>query len=135
MTDDRPQCSATTLAGARCKQRNLLSATTGMCLFHDPDRRAEATAARQRGQAASSAPKLPPRPPRAPRTLGDLVSYLAWVIDATATGQLDKNTAAKITYSLNTLRGALTQRDLELQVKRLREELREARKPPARRPA
>lgn len=126
MTDERPQCSATTLAGARCKQRNLLSAAA-LCLFHDPNRRAEATAARQRGQAASSAPKLPPRPPRAPRTLSDLAAYLAWVIDATATGQLDKDTSSKLTYALTALRGALSQRDLEHQVKQLRAELKAAR--------
>jgi hypothetical protein len=65
--------------------------------------------------------------------LTDLAGYLGWLIDATATGALDKDTSSKLTYALTALRGALMQKDLEHQVKQLRAELAEARKAPGRR--
>ncbi len=124
----RPQCTATTRAGHQCKQWTTVN-DSGRCLFHDDGRKAERRAVQQLGGINAGAPVLPKRIPRAPKTLGDLVAYLSWIVNATARGELDKDTAAKMTYTLTSMRGALTQRDLEHQVARLRAELKAAKAP------
>lgn len=122
----RPQCTALTAAGQRCRQWTTVN-LTGLCLFHDPGRKAERREAQSLGGINNAAPVLPKRIPRVPKTLSDLVAYLAWIVNATARGELDKDTAAKMTYTLTSMRGALTQRDLEHQVTQLRAELKAAR--------
>ena len=121
------QCTATTQEGRRCRQWTTTN-ESGFCLFHDPARIAERRAAQSKGGINGGLPVLPDGLPPRPRTLADLTDYLSWILDATGRGQLDKDTAAKMTYTATAMRGALVQRDLEATVAKLREELKAAKR-------
>ena len=124
--DPPRQCTALTQAGARCRQVATVNAT-GFCVFHDPLRADELLRLQTKGGVNSRPRVVPDDLPARPETLSDVCSYLGWLVDATARGELDKDTSSKLTYALTSMRGALTQRDLERQVESLRTELRTLR--------
>ena len=124
--DPPRQCTALTQAGARCRQVGTVN-DTGLCVFHDPARAEELMRLQTKGGVNSRPRVVPDDLPGRPETLSDVCSYLGWLVDATARGELDKDTSSKLTYALTSMRGALTQRDLERQVESLRTELRTLR--------
>src|SRR5437762_4718358 len=103
MTDTPPaepvRCRATKSDGTPCGVSWGL--VGGLCLSHDPGRRAQAEAARRAGAAAtgalfaaqraqyrSAAPEhLPTRHP--PRTLADIIRWASWCAWAQAVGLVD----------------------------------------------
>ena len=125
--------------GEACGVAMNLSATTGLCLHHDPARVDEARALYKTGSAAAGrATHLrriellttePVNLPRAePDTLGRLARWHRWVVRAVATGEIDARTAHEITCSLKELRPVLLNLNLERRVKELEMALKKARK-------
>ena len=108
----------------------------GLCLSHDPGRRAQAEAARragaattgalfaaQRAQSRSAAPEhLPTRHP--PRTLADVIRWASWCAWAQAVGLVDDVTVRGINRSLQSLRLGLEKRDLLRRITELERTLR-----------
>ena len=120
-----------------------LSATTGLCLHHDPERVDEARALYKTGSAAAARAthlrrieRLTTAPANLPRdepdTLGRLARWHRWVVRAVATGEIDARTAREITGSLKELRPVLLSLNLERRVKELEMALQKARKEKAR---
>lgn len=110
--------------GSQCRAIGGLSADSGLCLWHDPDRREEADAARRKGHRAIAEKAKRGRTvaaedaPPPPESHEDVVSWLSWVTFAMATGKLDNKTGHDIAYTLRALREALTQRDVAEEVRR-----------------
>ena len=127
-----------TNAGEPCGTYLNLSSSSGLCLFHCPDREQERLAVRQAGGRASAVAKRdrktadPDDVPRAPRTLQDAVTWSSWAIHGVACGRIDARTAHEIGYLVNAFKAAVEKRDLERQIAELRAELAEAQKRPGR---
>lgn len=120
----RARCGALTADGEPCQQFEFTPGA-GCCIWHgDP---AVAQAARERGLATAAREKRTRpealRPPDLEHSLQGIVEYSAWVVQALATGKIDKAVATGLSYGLQGLRAALTARDLERQLDDARAEL------------
>ena len=116
-------CGALTLEGGTCRQIVGLDVESGLCVFHDPARSEEATAARHRGAAATHAREPEPTdvpPPPDPKVLADVIGWHSWITGALSRGQIGKSVATGLAYNLQQLRAALVSRDLEREVAELR---------------
>ena len=115
-------CAGVTADGEGCRQVVGLSGS-GLCLWHDPARTNEATAARRRGAtSADSRPPLPtdvPAPP-APDDLEGVIAWHRWITVALASGQITQDVAKGLAYNLQGLRTALPLRDLETKYRELK---------------
>ena len=95
-----------TKAGQLCRTEIGLSASNGLCLFHDPDRADELLQIRRDGQRASVAARSrirtanPHEAPAAPKTVEDAVEFASWAAWAVATGKIDARTAREAAYCL-----------------------------------
>jgi len=133
---ERPHCQALTKAGTPCGTTVGLSAA-GVCLSHDPERaamarelraaggRAAGAAARERKAALKA--QFPRVVPPVPKNLEDATKYFAWLVDMGATGQMDARTVHECAFALKGFQSAAEKRDLEREIKKLREELKAAR--------
>ncbi len=122
------QCQGTTPDGTRCSIRSQIS-DTGLCVWHDPDRKTEADTLRRKGQAGRTPSRRaevrtvePKDTPGPLNDLDDLVRWASWVAIAVATGLIDARTARETSYALITFRGGIEKRDLSKELARLREE-------------
>lgn len=61
--------------------------------------------------------------PKPPASIEDAAEWLAWLIPATASGQVDPKTAHELSTALGQFRHAVVQRDLAAEVKRLKREV------------
>ena len=117
-------CKGTTRDGARCKvDWNLRG---GFCLWHDPERRAEAKSVQSHGgKVAQIRRRMDARSvPPAPQTLDDVVAWTSYVARAVATKRMDPRVAQEITRALAQLRAAIEKRDLARELDTLREQVR-----------
>ena len=130
------QCPAITRGGTRCQQRAYLNPETHLCLWHDPTRADEAQAARRRGRetSAKEAAEREARmidaadpPPMLELTLDGVSKQLGWIAQQTLVGSMQPRIARAATYALSQARHALTQADLEVQLKAARAELAKLR--------
>ena len=126
------QCSATTEAGHRCRQRSTVN-DTGLCLLHDPKRRALAQAARRKGARASAKAKVagriktvsPEEAPANPTTIAEVAGYASWALGALTTGAIDARTAREITGLLGRVQNALKDSKVVDEIAELRERMDE----------
>lgn len=108
--------------------------STGLCLVHDPYRRAEAQAARGAGARAKGRAiqkrkaALPKDCPRAPRTLEDAEQVASWITFATLSGEIDVRVAEAATKAVRQFQLTIEKRTLQDRVKELERALREATK-------
>lgn len=140
-TTDRPHCVGFKASGDPCGATMGLSAA-GLCLNHDPERRAAANAMRAAGGRAKGAAAraardaraiLPPDDtPSAPKTLDDATKYFAWIVSAVTSGRLDARSAHEAAYALNGFKAAAEKRDLAREIKALRKQLEDVKSRPRR---
>jgi hypothetical protein len=109
-----------------------LSATTGLCPQHDPARRAaieqRRTLARTaEGKALPRVGRLPRGFPRALASAEQLAAAAEWAAFALVTGAVDSKTADVLGRLVKELGNIVTKRQLEDQVRALRQQLAEAR--------
>ncbi len=121
------RCRAIKPGGERCGQFSNLSAG-GLCLWHDPDRAAEALDVRRRGGTRAQEVQAEqrgtcPAPTSEIRTLEDVADHMAWAVRAMEVGAIDEKTGRSVVYSLDRLRATLRDKDLERQFKKLQREL------------
>lgn len=127
------RCHATKADGSACGAVANIGAS-GFCVWHDPDRQAEAATLRHRGATSDKrspiitveASALPTAGP--PESIADVVSWAAWATRAVAMGVIDARTAREISSLLTTLRHSLERRDLAKQVETLRRQVQELKR-------
>ncbi len=121
-----------TAAGLPCRSPLGLG-ENGLCLSHDPERKAAAREVRAAGGRAAGESKRASRPvpnnvPPPPKTLDDAVKFASWLTHAVCVGTLDARSAHEAGYSLNVFKAAVEKRDLQREIAQLRAELAAARK-------
>ena len=105
-------------------------------MWHDPDRKRQAEAARRKGAAASTKKRLDGKiktvdvseAPPAPESIGDCAKWASWAVHAVAVGLIDARTADAVGKLLNALQRALKDSKLADSVAALREQIAELRK-------
>jgi len=131
MTDTETQrCTAWTAAGRQCPHRHGL--VGNLCVFHDPERRDELKAMRQRGQAAGMVSRKEsrrvrlaqasetagPRPPIGD-SLETVTQWLRWLAESAARGEVKVTEVAALTAVARLLLASLKERDLEQELRQL----------------
>ena len=107
------RCKATKEDGSPCWSYAITGQPT--CYFHTPPhlRPAKKTA----------------EPPPAPESMADAASYLAWICEQTATGNLDDTTARTLVATMNTYmkahREAVKEEKLVEKMKSLEEQIKQ----------
>jgi len=128
----------TTRAGMPCRASLNLSPVSGLCIQHDPDRADSARAVRVAGGQASGTKRrlakaaLPDGVPKAPKTIEDAENFASWLTHAVCVGEIDARTAHEAAVCLREFRGAAEKRIMEREIKALRKELAEAKRPRSR---
>jgi len=123
-----------TKAGAPCRTTMNLSATTGRCVQHDPERAAERAAMQSAGGTAAKVAKVrakaadPSTVPNAPQTIEDAERFASWLTHAVCVGGIDARTAHEAAVCLREFRGAAEKRIMEREIKALRAELAAAKR-------
>lgn len=134
MTDTTRTCGAPTKAGTLCKCSMNISATSGLCMMHDPERKAERAAIHRAGGSASGVARTrakaadPATVPPAPKTIEDAEKFASWLTHTVCSGGIDSRTAHEAAVCLREFRGAAEKRIMERAIKALRAELAAARK-------
>lgn len=125
------QCEAIKSSGERCQSAYNLS-PEGLCFWHDPNRRAEAQAARRNGGRKSGGhnrtpdqPVAPSDAPAPPKTFEDAALLIAWTIHAVATGGIDPKRAARISSLTNVFLRATEKANQQGEIEELREKIAE----------
>lgn len=130
-------CSAVKADGTACRaMATSAPGSTPFCLWHDPEREAEADAARERGRAAQRKPvltldDLEPALSESPDlecNLDALAYYLTWCTRQTAGGRMDPERLRSIVQAVNALRTALTAKQLAADVRAANREIRALKK-------
>lgn len=122
-----------TADGLPCRSPLGLGAS-GLCLSHDPKRKAAARAVRAAGGRAAGAAKraarvsIPDGVPKPPRNLEEATTYFAWITDAIATGRMDARTGHECAFALKGFQSAAEKRDLQREIAALRAELAAAKR-------
>jgi hypothetical protein len=134
---DRPTCRGVKANGEAC--RAALGLIDGLCLTHDPDRQAEASAMRIAGGKAAGESKrakreaaraaVPADVPAVPKTLNDAMRYFAWNTNAVVTGRIDARTGHEAAYALNGFKAAAEKREMQEQIAELRRQIADLSKP------
>ena len=123
-----------TKAGTACRSSLNLSPSSGLCMMHDPERVEERRAMHSAGGAAAKVAKRrakaadPAAVPEIPKTLDDAATYFAWLVDQGARGAMDARTVHECAFALKGFQSAAEKRDMEREIKKLRDELADARK-------
>jgi hypothetical protein len=123
-----------TKAGTPCGVAMNLSATSGLCVQHDPARVAERAAMRSAGGHAAKVAKVrahaadPSIVPAAPKTIEDAEKFASWLTHAVCTGKIDARTAHEAAVCLREFRGASEKRIMERELKALRAALADAKR-------
>ncbi len=98
-----PRCTATTKAGERCRQYSTVN-DSGMCVIHDPARKAEIKSIRARGgktTAKNSRRVLSIRDaPDQPKTAADRLELAHHVVWAMLVGKVDPTTGGAVLKGL-----------------------------------
>jgi hypothetical protein len=133
-------CQATKSNGLPCKTKLWLS-DAGLCIAHDPLRIEEARQMRMAGAKAMHEAKRRKKEearlaqgaaavecdiPPFPKNLEDATKYFAWIVDAIARGKIDARSGHEMSYALNGFKAAAEKRDMQREIKRLREQVAEA---------
>jgi len=106
-----------------------VSLDTGLCVWHDPDRKGKADAMRQRaGKIGARRKWQRATPPPPPQTLDDAVRYASYVVHAVATGDLDAKRGQVAVKAIDTFTRGLAARDLAGQVRELQAQLKRLKK-------
>ena len=117
--------------GAPCAAYRNLSESTGLCMWHDPDRQPERDA-NQRAAVAGRETKEAKRPKAlpdfAPDSLDHLSEWHQWAVKAVACAEIATRTGDTICRHLQQLRPTLLSLDMERRVRELEAELRKAKK-------
>jgi hypothetical protein len=128
-----PQCKRIKSDGERCRQ-NMPSGAEH-CLWHDPERKAEAAQLRHAGGKKGGGRRtLPIRTvqeeevPGPPRTAEDATRLASWVSWAVLTGKIDPKTAHTAAYSIRSFLAALEKSELDVRIRELRAELEVVKK-------
>jgi hypothetical protein len=123
---ERPHCSEVKDNGEPCNVTVHLSASTGKCLWHDPERREQAEAVRARGRANAAKARQAPfeaasidDAPAWPEDHEGCQSWLAWLAVAVVTGQIPPQHAREATNAIKELRQSYLDRDIESRLARL----------------
>ena len=128
-------CKAIKPDGTRCLQVSTLN-EEGLCLWHDPERKRQAQAARKRGSKASNKKRMDGKirtvsrdeaPPN-PTTIAECVAYASWALGAVTTGAIDSRTAHEISVLIGQVQRGLKDSKISDDVAELREQLAELRR-------
>ena len=105
------QCTATTKKGTRCQQSSTVD-SSGMCVIHDPARKAEIKEIRSKGgkTRAKNRQRVLPihEAPDAPETAADRLEWAHYLVWAIAVGKIDPNTGSAVGKAL-TVAKAMTE--------------------------
>ncbi len=129
-------CNAFNLEGERCGQTTV--GPNGLCIWHDPDRVADAAEARRRGQERyrevqaeqrrRSAVKAEDLPPPFELTAAGLLRMLAWIHQQLAAERLDPDRARELRGTIREMRPFIRDRDIEDRLHTALAELKEHRR-------
>ena len=134
-TERKPTCGEAggkTRAGKPCGVTMNLSDINGLCLMHDPLRRAELHAVRVAGAKArgrkiqQEKAALPADVPPKPRTLKDAIQWASWATHSVAIGAINVRVAHEIAVLVREFRMALEKRALEETIEELQAQLKAA---------
>lgn len=133
-------CEATTKAGTPCQQK--VADHERLCIWHDPARAEEATAARRRGgrllqdgvkerrqerrlkiAEGSAGPR-----PKVGNSLPEIARWLRWVLEAGAAGELEKGEIVALTAGARVLQQVYEKRDLEKRLRQLQRQYDELKR-------
>lgn len=127
---ERLQCTAIRNAGGRCQSTSAI--VMGLCAFHDPSRREQVREMRRRGAIAAGASRAAnrkvrlelasasagPRPPIGDSLLS-VTQWVRWLAEAGIRGEVKQSELVALTSVARLLVQSLTQRDLEVQLRKL----------------
>lgn len=116
------RCRAVKSDGSPCKLGHSLNAENGMCMWHDPARKA----AREGMQARGRANRGPKRPKRI-ETVEGVVAARDWLFGELMNKRIEKDEAASLRQLLSDQEKSITT-DLLGRVKALQEQLKAAAK-------
>ncbi len=131
-------CRGVKADGSACRIERMLG-TSGYCLFHDPARRNEAQAVRDRGNMSRrrakqaragrdvsitvTADQLPIDHP--PENMDEALALAAWAATAVLTGAIDPRTGMTAAKLVDSFRMAIKDRDILNEVQRLKQLVRD----------
>jgi len=121
------RCTATKQDGERCSIE-LGEGKEGLCLWHDPARKAEAQAARRRGNENRDEPVPEFSDLPEPTTLDAVAGWQARIAVLLAKGDLSSKRARDLTYALRAQREVLERTEQGRQAEELLEAVREAKR-------
>jgi hypothetical protein len=119
--------------GAVCCAAMNLSASSGLCVQHDPERAGARAAMQAAGGHASKVAKTkakaadPATCPPVMRTLQDAVAVAAWITNAVLRGELDARTAESATKAVRQFQLGEEKADLLRRIKALELSLKTAK--------
>lgn len=130
---EKATCGAATADGSPCGISGPLY-SDDKCGWHSDTLEAEVWREQMREQARQQGLRNkkpaeafdPGEVPPPPRTLDDLREWAGWVTWATATGQLDKDVASKITAALGELRRIIKEGEHADRIKAIEDKIRKA---------
>ncbi len=116
------RCKARNRDGSPCQAPGVTS--SGFCFWHDPDRQADAQAARSRGGKTSSAGRATVEGEDLPlETAEDVKAALARIVNDCRGGRLDYRVSNACFVGLSAFLKALDQVDVEAGLASLREDI------------
>lgn len=132
------QCEHLKDDGDQCGMTTNIDPATGLCVWHDPARKAEADVMRERGgriagaRAKARTPKVrvvaEREAPPPPKTLEDALTWSSWAVWAVTTGKIDGRTGHEIGYILRAFMDGRKHLDAtDQRVKELEAKLRKLR--------
>jgi hypothetical protein len=119
------RCAGVKEDGSRCKVRDQISVINGMCIWHDPNRRAAAVKLRRKGGkagGAATAKRLKAPPP--PQSIEDAVQTLSWVTHAVSVGNLDPRRGQVIERACSAFIRGIKDRDMSKRMAMLEKRLK-----------
>ncbi len=129
-------CNAFNLEGERCGQNTV--GENRLCIWHDPDRVAEAAEARRLGQeryrevraeeAQRAAVAADDLPPDLELSIPGLLRRLAWLHQAVAAGRIEPDTARELRATITQMRMLVRDRDVEDRLRAALSEVRELKR-------
>ena len=116
------KCRGTKADGAPCGIRKDLNASNGLCLFHDPERKAELTAWHDKGRANRGAKK-----PKRIESIEDVIAARDWLFGELMAKKIEKDEVSTMRALLADQEKSITQ-DLLGRVRALQRELKQLRR-------
>ncbi len=115
------KCAAVKTNGERCGHRRDLNPANGLCLFHDPDRKAELYAFQDRGRKNRGA-----RKPKRIESIEDVIAARDWLFGELMAKRIERDEVSTLRAVLADQEKSITQ-DLLGRVRALQRELKHLR--------